>query len=247
MDGGDATELRMATVNALQRGHFRLLIICLSPYITKDSGIKGSQINTKEYWGSIFSLLPLEVLEAKWLDREHPDQDTLRDTEWGEANIPRPVYKWNDFVKSEINDPLEKEVHINPRAYQDLAAIIQTAHQRGVRVLGYFYPNSIWRSETVEANGDWAQYETRVRALLSGPGDVVWDMMRPEYQPIRADAGCFTDGHLSVAGARLVMADINREIAAQVEGRPEPPTLPIRKPFACSGSPGAGSGFDRTM
>ena len=247
MDGGDATELRIATVNALQRGHFRLLIICLSPYITKDSGIKGSQINSKEYWGSIFSLLPLEVMEAKWLAHEHPDRDMLRGTEWGEANIARPVFKWADFVRSEINDPLEKEVHIDPRAYQDLAAIIQTAHQRGVRVLGYFYPNSIWRSETAVDDGDWARYETQVRALLRNPGDVVWDMMGPEYQPIRADAGCFTDGHLSVAGARLVLADINREVGAQVEGLPEPPTLPVRKPLACSGLPGAGSGFDRTL
>jgi hypothetical protein len=114
-----------------------------------------------------------------------------------------------------------------------------------VRVLGYFYPNSIWRSETAVANGDWARYEAAVRALLNGPNDLVWDMMRPEYLPLRDDAGCYTDGHLSEAGAKLVLADINREIGEYMERKPEPPPLAGVKPLACEDLPGAGSGFDR--
>ena len=247
MDGGNATELRMAAVNALQRGHFKLLIICLTPYITKDSGIKGSQINVKEYWGSLFSLLPVEMLMAKWQRHEAPADDLLRDSDHGSASLARPVYAWNDFVRNEIDDPLENEVRVDPAAYRDLKSITDAAHRRGIRVFAYYFPNSVWRSASAVGSGDWAGYQRRVQQLLSDPADVVWDMMGPDYRSLREDAACYTDGHLSEAGARLVMADINRQIANHLRNAHLPPVFPRSTHLACLGTPGAGSGFDRSI
>jgi hypothetical protein len=83
--------------------------------------------------------------------------------------------------------------------------------------------------------------------LLSAPNDVVWDMMAPEYQSLRADAACYTDGHLSQAGAFLVLADIERQLNLNLKGMSQSPIFPRPGPLACLGKPGAGSGYDRTV
>jgi hypothetical protein len=84
-------------------------------------------------------------------------------------------------VRAERDDPLAREVPIDPRALADLKALIDVAHARGVRVLAYYFPNSLWRSETAVESGAWARYQAQVRTLLNRPTDVVWDMMGPEY------------------------------------------------------------------
>jgi hypothetical protein len=245
MDGANASELRVAVSNALRHGHFRFIVICLSPYITKDSGIKGSQINNKEYWGSLFSLLPLQIMSAKWHNYWYPENDLRRDSTWGDANLIRPIYTWQTFTRIEADDPLEKELHVDPTAYGDLGNIVAAAHGAGVRVFAYYFPNSVWRSQTAVASGEWMRYQQRIGGLFTAPGDVVWDMMTPAYQALRADAACYTDGHLSAAGARLVLQDIKHHLDEHLRGFIAPAVFPYPKPLACLGKPGAGSGFDQ--
>ncbi len=245
MDGANATELSIATTNALERGNFRFMIICLDPYLTKDSGIKGAQINAKEYWGSLFSLLPLKMLEAK-LEHLRPGYvDDLAGSDWGAANIARPVYTWDAFVSSERSDSIARQLTIDPAGYRDLGQIIAAAHRRGVRVLAYFFPNSIWRSQTAVTSGAWVKYQERAKALFDPVNDFVWDMMGPGYQSLRSDAACYTDGHLSVAGAGLVLADIQRKLDERFHAAVVTAALPGSGSLACLGWPGAGSGYDR--
>jgi hypothetical protein len=221
------------------------MIVCLDPYLTKDSGIKGAQINVKEYWGSLYSLLPLKMLQGK-LEHLRPGfVDELAGSEWGAANIPRPTYTWDEFVQRETDDPLERQLQIDPAGYRDLRAIIDTAHQRGVPVLAYFFPSSIWRSETAVRSGDWAKYRAQALALFDGRRDYVWDMMTPPYESLRSDAACYTDGHLSDSGSRLLLADIQRAVDERIKGLSEAPVFPRPARYACLGTPGGGSGYDR--
>jgi hypothetical protein len=74
----------------------------------------------------------------------------------------------------------------------------------------------------------------------------VWDMMGPGYQALRSDAACYTDGHLSVAGAGLVLADIQRTLDERFHAAVVTAALPGSGSLACLGRPGAGSGYDRT-
>jgi hypothetical protein len=245
MDGANATELGVATTNALKRGHFKFMIICLDPYLTKDSGIKGAQINVKEYWGSLFSLLPLKIMGAKLDHFRSGYVDDLAGSEWGSANLQRPVYTWDSFVSHELDDSVERQLVVDPASYRDLGQIVATAHQRGVRVLAYFFPHSIWRSQTAVASGAWGRYREQAMALFDPTRDFVWDMMGPQYLPLRSDPACYTDGHLSAAGARLVLADIQRTLDERFGAVQVAPVLPQSGSLACLGKLGAGSGYDR--
>jgi hypothetical protein len=244
MDAADASELRPVAMNAIDRGRMKVLILCISPYLTKDHGMKGPQIDAKEYWGSVFSWLPFEVEAARIEIRTGRIADSFRGSEWGMGNlIPRKVYSWRQFEQVESADA--PETRVDPQAYAELGAILQAARNRGVKIYAYFYPYSYWSLESVVDSGEWRRYQARMRALFE-QRDVVWDMTEPQYDYIRRDAACYTDGHLSEAGARLVLSDISWHLThdASVHAPPSDRVLLAPRRHACRGQAGAGSGFD---
>lgn len=244
MEGANATELRAATVNAIERGQMRVLIICLGPYITKNSGMKGNEINAKEYLGSLFSLLPLKLARTKLEYKRHPAEDKWVGSEWGSADLPRSTYTWEAFIRLAKSEPVESEIRINQAAYQDLSAIIDAAHRHGVQIFAYYFPYNVWSVQTAVESGDWAAYQKATNALFDPSRDVVWDMMAPEYDAMRQDVSCYTDGHLSKAGISLVLADIQRRMDETRLHQTLTPIFPRPSPV-CLGTMGAGSGFDR--
>lgn len=242
MDAGNATELRAAALMAIERGHMRVIVICLSNYLTQDSGMKGPQINAKEYWGSLFSWLPIDVLQAKWRIRSGRIADTFSSSEWGMGNVlPRERYRWDEFAQ--IQGHGSSDMHFNDTAFRHLDDIIEAAHAHHVRVLAYYFPYTVWRIRTYNRFGDWDRYKARTHALLDPATDVIWDMTGPDYAAFNTDPGCYTDGHLSKAGADWVLADIQRHLAAE-PGTAVAPLFSSSVKYACSGREGAGSGYD---
>lgn len=245
MEGANATELKAATVNAIERGQMRVLIICLGPYITKNAGIKGNEINEKEYLGSLFSLLPLKLAETKFEDRRQPAHDMWAGSEWGSADLPRQTYSWDAFIRLAQSEPVESEIQINATAYRDLAAIIRAAHQHDVQIFAYYFPYNVWAVQTAVESGDWSRYQTRTNALFDLKRDVVWDMNAPDYDSLRQDVSCYSDGHLSKSGISLVLADIQRRLDENRLHRSLTSVFPRSEHLPCLGTLGAGSGFDR--
>ena len=72
-------------------------------------------------------------------------------------------------------------------------------------------------------------------------------MTSPAYEPFITDAGCYTDGHLSQSGADWVMTDVQRHLTALDSGAAVAPLFDSSIKFACTGKPGAGSGYDRAL
>jgi hypothetical protein len=105
----------------------------------------------------------------------------------------------------------------------------------------------VWRIQTYNRSGDWAKYKARARALFDPAKDVVWDMSSPGYEPFNADPGCYTDGHLSKVGADWVLTDIQRHLRQGVPASALEPPFDRSVKYACSGKPGAGSGYDRVL
>jgi hypothetical protein len=245
MDAGNATELRAAAVNAIVRGHMQVMIICLSPYLTQDRGMKGPQINPKEYWGSLFSWLPFDVWQAKWQIRSGKVPDAFDGSEWGMGNmIPRPIYTAAEFAR--VQREHAENVHVDPVGIADLKDIIATAHAHGVQVFAYFHPYSFWRMQTTIELGEFAKYRGQILTLFDRLRDEVWDMTASEYAPFTTDPACYTDGHLSKAGANILLADIQRRLQQRRQGGELPSLFDPSVKLACMGKPGAGSGFDRS-
>jgi hypothetical protein len=246
MDAGNSTELRAAALNAIERGHMRVIVICLSNYVTQDSGMKGPQINAKEYWGSLFSWLPVDVWDAKRKILSGKIPDTFAGSEWGMGNmLPRSTYPWDEFAR--IQGQGRSDMQFRDLGFKYLQDIIDSAHSHQMQVYAYFFPYTVWRIKTYNRNGDWAKYQARARALFDPAKDVVWDMTSPEYEPFNADPGCYTDGHLSKAGAGWVLTDIQRHLKQAGPGTVLDPPFGPSVQHACSGQPGAGSGFDRVL
>jgi hypothetical protein len=242
MDGANATELREVALTAISRGNLRYIVICLTPYITKDHGIKGAEINSKEYWGSLFSLIPVEMLSARWRGRNRIEANEA--STWGMVSFAqRPHLPWEQFMRSEANGS-NYTVDLDPVAVQHLEDILKAARLHNIRIFAYYYPYNRWFTESVDA-AMWQRSRSAVAALFDSKNDVVWDMTAPEYNPLRSDPGCYTDAHLSAAGARLVLADIRRVLDLHLKG------LESSGPFAagtkspCYRQPGEGSGYDR--
>jgi hypothetical protein len=245
MDGANATELKVAALNAIRRGHMRFIILCLDPYITKNSGLKGAEISPKEYWGSLFSLLPLKIARAKLAVRLHPDQDLWADSTWGREERPGTRFTWDGFVRVENEESSEKDMRIDPVAYGDLGDIIRAAHERGIPVFAYFFPQNVWILHTAVNSGAWDRYRSQTLALFDLQRDIVWDMTAPAYDSFRHDPSCYTDGHPSAAGAALILEDIEVKLNRRLRGVDSAPVFPRQAPLACFGQPGAGSGYDR--
>lgn len=244
MDNSNATELRIAVDNAISRGRMRVVIICLSPFLTKDSGMRGPEINSKEYWGSLFSWLPLNVLNAKFKIRSGKTMDVFAGSEWGMSNnVARRVYAWDEFTR--MQPDVDDEITLDPAGFDDLKRIVDASRAHGAKVFAYFYPYNYWRLEFWKKSGTWAQYRDRTLAIFDRSKDILWDMNEPMYAPLTRDAACYTDGHLSAAGARLVLAEIQRRLD-QVHSAVElPPLFNGSEQLACLGKAGAGSGFDK--
>jgi len=241
MDGANATELREVALTAIDKGDLRFIVICLTPYITKDHGIKGAEISPKEYWGSLFSLLPIEIASARWDARGKAEARAA--STWGmTAFIQRPHMTWERYMRSETNGT-NYTADLDPVAVQHLGDIVTAARAKNVRVFAYFYPYNRWFTQSVD-QAMWQRYRTAVEALFD-KNDVVWDMTTPAYDAMRTDPGCYTDAHLSAAGARIVLADIKRILDLHLKGETAPSPLAAGEKSPCYGKPGQGSGFDR--
>jgi hypothetical protein len=247
VDGADATELRTLALNVIERGDIKFIILCLDPYLTLSVGLKGDQINQKEYWGSLFSLLPIRIVRAKLAARLRPGDDVWADSTWGYEARYSKSFTWDEFVKMESEEGDVSDVHINPIAYQQLRDIIDSAHRHGIRVLAFVLPANAWYLRAAVDSGKWDAYIARTKALFDSPRDVFWDMTVSDYAALRRDPSCYTDRHASRAGARLILADIKSHLDWALKGISTPPVFPLPRAFACFGQEGSGSGYDRAI
>lgn len=209
MNGANISELKYAADNVLKHENTEYLILCLYPYITKDSGIKGRQINPKEYWGSIFSFLPLEMLRSKYSARSNPERDGFRESTWGYNDITagRKI-RFEDVVRT--REP-ESEIIIDQNAYDELKSVIDLARENNIQIFAFYYPIFHDWQQNLEATGAWDYYQKEMGDLFD-EGDVVWDFNTPEYHYITKDYASYMDGHLSRVGADRVIEIIAEKV-----------------------------------
>ncbi len=219
MRGANATELRYAVEQAINRGNMKYLILCLYPLTTRDSGCKTSQIKPVEYWLSVFSMFPYQhVNKYKKRAIDKPYLDIFHSSEWGysDDNMEKHGVVFAEVVETHKSKPYSTIV-VDQTASSDLKRIVELAHKRDVQVLAYYYPiYHEWQQE-YQATGAWEYYQSEINKLFSAE-DLVWDMNTPEYYYITQDLSSYSDGHLSDRGAQLVLDDIERKLNSLKSG-----------------------------
>lgn len=214
MEGANTTELEVCATNVLQRGELETLIISLSPYMTKNCGIKGSEIGPQEYLGSIFSLLPLKITINKFRTLfKSESQDKFRKSEWGytDINFGENVEAFYEEVRGFQVNPNVKIV-INDNAIKSLKNIITSARERGVKVVAYFHPLYYQRHNEYIENGSWQTYKEKMSELFL-VDDILWDMNTSDYDYLRKEMKYYTSmEHLSQEGADILASVIRDSI-----------------------------------
>jgi hypothetical protein len=212
MAGANISEIKYAIDNVLNKGNIQYLVICLYPYLTKNSGLKGRQINEKEYWGSLYSLLPIRILAASLLHKIFPGSDIFHASEWGynDTNLKKKHIKFSRIiVKKKKNYP--NKIFIDPIAYKEFQQIIKLARAKQVKILAYYFPIYYEFSQIYKKSGAWNYYQAEMNKLFN-KDDLVWDMNLPEYEYITHNKKAYIDGHLSNFGADLVVSDISKNL-----------------------------------
>ena len=213
MVSANISELKFPLDHVLTSGKIKYLIVCLFPYLTKDSGKKGRQIDEKEYWGSLFSLIPIKLLYGRLKSIVRPELDVFHSSEWGfnDINLHTKHIVFQEIVEQRRNEPTGK-IRIDPLAYSEIKSVIQLAHENKVKVLAYYSPMYVEFLRAYQKTGAWDMYQTKINQLFNS-ADLVWDMNQPEYAYITSEYTSYSDGHLSNLGASLVAQVIGKKLS----------------------------------
>jgi len=224
MSGGNITETGAAARQYLNApGNHKWMIVTLHPYMTKNSGMKSFQINEREYWGSLFSLIPLRIWLAKI-------QDVLGYTS---GAFDESLYGWNNFnFKSTWRDPAKtaseeraklaqlkkgkaaKNAYygVDQNAVSELDDLIKLARAKGVKVIAYYFPIFGPTHDLMLYSGEWADYREKMDPLFE-EGEIVLDLNQARYDALRYDYEAYHDsGHLSQKGANEVLDILNKTL-----------------------------------
>lgn len=222
MSGGNITETGAAAQEYLKAsGDKKLLIVTLHPYMTKNSGMKSFQISDKDYWGSLFSLTPLRILQMKIQYALGRDRMDFKDSEagWNNFNFPETkadmaaVEKGNRDTLAAIRagqTSAPKAYPIDPVAVSELDALLKLAREKGVKIAAYYFPLLGSEYDIMAYSGDWKKYQSAMKPLFQAD-EIILDMNTPKFDYLRRDPNAYHDsGHLSQTGANVVLDKLNQ-------------------------------------
>jgi len=215
MNSGNMTELKYPLEVLARSGKIKAVIFCLYDYTTKNSGVKGNQVDKKEYFGSLFSDIPFELLKYKLkykimnkgIDVFHKSYSGFND-----FNLTKKNINFINFSVKYMKDP-RKTLKIDPVAFDELKQTVMILRKNNIKIYGYFYPIYKEWFNVLEQNGEWNKYKIKIQSVFDQDNDVIWDMNEECYDYITEDTECYSDGHLSNKGADEVLAVVDSIIA----------------------------------
>jgi hypothetical protein len=216
INGGNVSEVKYIVDNVMERGHLKVIVICLHPYFTKDHGRKSSYIDPQEYWAALGSMQLVKLYIYRAMIKFGLAGDYFND------------YGYNDFIKRKkginvkqviLNHAQkmvkDEEIQIDEVAYRELGEIIKKAERKGLRIVGFYYPEPYEIYKKMEKS--FEKYKRRINSLF-GETSVVIDFDSEKYLDFRTDYTNYSDrGHLSYKGADFVLAEIKKVLNASTD------------------------------
>jgi hypothetical protein len=217
INGGNAYELKHVFGPAASGGRLKYIVLCLHPYIVKESGFKAKGFGTNYLELALFSRPAGQIAAAaaSGTPMEQPDVFARSEAGWNDFDQIKDLEK-PDFrayaTRMTQAVPGSQSFHVDPRALQDVRDIVALARRNNIRVFAFYFPNDIWSFEAIYRSG-WDAFR-RDMAAIFGPEDVVWDMNTPDYDFIRTNPDAYSDSHLNRTGARLTAKVLQERLAA---------------------------------
>lgn len=214
MNGANITELKYAIDNVLKYGNIKTLILCIDPYITKDSGLKSSQINNKEYYSTLGSIFSIKHMYYKYF--KDNENSKFHDSYWGYINNSLDKKDINSTeeinkVLQKINDDNFSSLFVDNIAYSELKSVINSIERKEIELLVYHYPIPYKILNHPEYFGHYRKYRNKIDKLLKNI--YLIDFNTDEYKYISDNDTSYSDkGHLSKIGAEKVINVLNQSL-----------------------------------
>ncbi len=208
MNGANICEVAPAALNALNRGRMRYLVVCLDPYLTKNSMMKTSELNPQLQRSALGSLFTMKLYLYKLVYTLCPSKDSYRDSWWGYKLLDgRQAARGGDEqANTAATEP--ESLHIDDKALEYLEKILEAARSRNTTILAYFHPR--FKNDGSEQDQAHLEYKARIIRLFK-PQETVLDLNGPEFAHLTGNSDFFHDGvHLTAKGGEMVCSIIER-------------------------------------
>jgi hypothetical protein len=208
--GANISEITPVAEN-LVKGGVNNIIICFSPYMTKNSGSKEVDLNIKLYYGALGSknlyetYLVALIRKFELLPNKYPKNQV---DEYG-VNHYENLFKVGN-VKEKIQKVIEgtknEKLAIDPIALKELQNLIQLLNDKKVNYIGYFHP--IPREVFEDKHEDYINFERTVRGLVNDNNKLI-DFNTSNYNWFTSDYSNYIDhGHLSNKGQVTILTTL---------------------------------------
>jgi hypothetical protein len=214
--GGNISQVRLCAENVIRRGNIKLLIVCLDPFLTRESGLNDRRLAPRMCWSVLGSTFTFRYYWDKVERTLFPQKDTFADSYDGKCNLAKknmqkhldPATEINAFADSIVQT--KAKLTIDPRAFDELAELLRMARQNNVRIFAFYYPQPA--KVTRAWNGQYRQYQEKIDTLFT-PRDTLCDFNSDAYRAFREDYTNYSDqGHLSIKGADFLVGELNKRI-----------------------------------
>jgi hypothetical protein len=218
MDSGNISELKYAIDNVLKYGNIKIFIICLDPYITKDSGTKSSQINPKEYYSSFGSIFNIKYYLKKLINNRKGENSVFYDSYWGYTDYAYTNKDINSTkrINQSLNEIVKNKdynINIDKVAYNELQQILSDVRKKDIQVIAYYYPRPKRIIDNIYYQKAYNIYQKKIKQLLNYKNDTIINFSQNKYNYIRDDDSNYSDRiHLSRKGANNIMDILRSKI-----------------------------------
>lgn len=217
INGGNISESKLIFTNILNnKGKIKYIVLCLDPYITKNSGTKTSDMQPSKYWGALGSPDIVKCYINELFVRKGFKKDYFNDYGYYNYNEEKAGLNVSEIIETDAQKTLTvDQLQIDPLALEDLKYIVDKAHQQGIKILAYYHP--VPRPRYLKSIAYYHKYKLTVNSLFNSQ-DNIWDFNDEQYIGLTSDYRSFCDGtHLSYDGANYVLSEIKNKLDINIK------------------------------
>ena len=206
MNGANICEVAPAAFNAIQKGKLRYLIICLDPYLTKDSHMKTGELSPGLVPSTYGSLFTIRLYCSKLLFTAFPQWDMYRDS-WNGYRLTESSgsVSIEDIERTAAELRLETgSLIIDSIALTCLQNTLDAARAKGISIIAYHHPvpDQIFKAGSKR----YLEYRKVMNALFTDE-DVVLDLNVQGHIYLTGDSTNYHDSiHLTRKGGNAVLS-----------------------------------------
>lgn len=218
MNGTNISELDKPIDNILKLGNIKTLFVCLIPSLTATHGMQSSQINSKDYLGSISSDFIIRYYYYKYKAIVKPQEDIFKNSYWGytENSTIMNMLEPTSEINREHNLILAKGEEyfvVDSIALNELKDMLAKVRKSKIKIFAFYYPYPKRLFETEDFKNGYNIYKNKIDTALDYEKDIVVNFNDDTFNYIREnDLNYFNSHHVSKKGAEKMIKEINSRL-----------------------------------